>query len=83
MYLVDASPLIVLYRCFETLQVFCHGLKMCKCLGVVLPLFFLSIFPIFSIYFLPGLITIRIDTLWAQLLEFSTDHFETPHICSP
>ena len=31
----------------------------------------------------PGQITIRIDTLWAQLLlEFSTDHFETMHICS-
>ena len=27
--------------------------------------------------------TIRIDTLWAQLLlEFSTDHFELMHTCS-
>ena len=32
--------------------------------------------------FFPSCITIRIDTLWAQLLlEFSTDHFETMHIC--
>ena len=30
-----------------------------------------------------GWITIRIDTLWAQLLlEFSTDHFETMDTCS-
>ena len=28
-------------------------------------------------------ITVRIDTLWAQLLlEFSSDHFETMHTCS-
>ena len=35
------------------------------------------------LYFFPGSITIRIDTLWAQLLlEFSIDHFETMHTCS-
>ena len=37
------------------------------------------LFPLFR----PGLITIRIDTLWKQLLlQFSIDHFETMHTCS-
>ena len=35
------------------------------------------------IFFFSGQITIRIDTLWAQLLlEFSSDHFKTMHTCS-
>ena len=39
-------------------------------------------FNFFDLVF-PGLITIRIDTLWAQLLlEFSTDHFENMHTSS-
>ena len=45
-------------------------------------LYLLSIFSTFSTYFFPGSISIRIDILWAQLLEFSTGHFETVHTCS-
>ena len=41
---------------------------------------FLS-FLLFRLSFL-GQITIRIDTLWVQPLEFSTDNFETIHTCS-
>ena len=49
--------------------------------GVILPLFF-STFSTFLTWFFPGPITIGIDTLWAQLLiEVSTNHFETTHIC--
>ena len=50
---------------------------------VILPLFFINFFYFFDVVFFSGQITIRIDTLWAQLLlEFSTDHFETMHTCS-
>ena len=42
--------------------------------------YLLSTFFTFSIYLLPGSISIRIDTLKAQLLpQLSTDHFETVH----
>ena len=38
---------------------------------------------LFSTSFFPGPITIRLDTLWAQLLlEFSTNHFETNLTCT-
>ena len=38
--------------------------------------YFLSSFLLFLLSFFPGLISIRNDTLWAQLLlDFSTDHF--------
>ena len=44
-------------------------------------IFFYHFFYFFFPYFFPGPISIRIDTLWAQLLlEFSTDHSETMHI---
>ena len=51
-------------------------------------LFFFINFPLsrlsfFFFFFFSGQITIRIDTLWAQLLlEFSTDRFETMYPCS-
>ena len=42
------------------------------------PFILYHFFPTFSTQFLPGLIRILIDTLWAQLLlVFSTDHFQT------
>ena len=45
--------------------------------------FFFHFFDLVFFFFSSGPITIRIDTLWAQLLlEFSTHHFETMHICS-
>ena len=47
--------------------------------GVILQLFF---YQLFQLSFFSGQITVRIDTLWAQLIEFSTDHFETKHTCS-
>ena len=41
--------------------------------------FFINLFHFLTF---PGPISIGIDTLWAQLLlEFSTNHFETMHIC--
>ena len=41
------------------------------------PVIFINLFHFFDLVFS------RSDTLWAQLLlEFSTDHFETVHICS-
>ena len=44
--------------------------------------YFYQLFPLFLLSFFPGSISIRIDTLWAQLfLEFSSDHFETMHTC--
>ena len=56
--------------------------KKCIWFWVILPLFY-QLFSTFSTLFFPFSITIRIDTLWAQLLlEFSTDHFETMHTCS-
>ena len=71
---------------FETLQAF---LSWSKDLHLVLGLscyFFINFFHLvfFSgpMNFFLGLITFRIDTLWAQLLEFSTDRFETIHTCS-
>ena len=57
---------------------------MCVCFGGYPPInFFFIIFPLVStFYFSSGPITIGIDTLWAQIpLEFSTEHFETMHIC--
>ena len=51
-------------------------------LGLSSYYFFINFFHFFYLDF-PGLISIGIDTLWAQLLlELSTDHFETMHICS-
>ena len=45
--------------------------------------YFIHFFPLFGLSFFPGPISIGIDTLWAQLLlEFSTNRFETMHICS-
>ena len=49
--------------------------------------YFYQLFPpfffTFFFFFFPGPISIGIDTMWAQLLlEFSTNHFETMHICS-
>ena len=38
--------------------------------------FFVNFCIFFSTLCFPGSITIRLDTLWAQLLEFSTDHFK-------
>ena len=47
------------------------------------PVIFYQQFSTFSTEYFPGPISIRIDTLWAQiLLEFSTDHFETMNTCS-
>ena len=58
---------------------FCHGLKMCMCFWDYPPVIFYQLFPLFQ----HRQISIRIDTLWVQLiLEFSTDHFETIHTCS-
>ena len=38
-------------------------------------------FLFFDLVFFPGVVSIRIDTLWAKLLlEFSSDHFETMHV---
>ena len=47
------------------------------------PIIFYQLFPHFWLRLFPGPISIGIDTLWAQLLlEFSTNSFETMHICS-
>ena len=47
-------------------------------LGLSFHYFFINFLHFFD--FFSGLITIWIDTLWAQLLlEFFTDHFETTH----
>ena len=53
-------------------------------LGLSSGYFFYQLFLFFRLsFFSPGSITIRMDTLLAQLLiEFSTDHFETMHTCS-
>ena len=51
-------------------------------LGVSSHYFFINFSHFFDKFF-PGPISIGIDTLWAQLLlEFSTNHFGTMHICS-
>ena len=50
-------------------------------MGVFLPLVFIN--NIFLLIFFSGSLSFRINILWAQLLlELSTDHFETMHICS-
>ena len=51
----------------------------CSCaFGVMLPSFFINFFPLFFDIF-QVLISIRIDTIWVQLiLHFSTHHFYTP-----
>ena len=68
---------------FETLQVFCHGLKICIWFCGYHHVIFYQLFPLFRLSFFSGQITIRIDILWAQiLLEFSTDHLKTRHTCS-
>ena len=69
---------------FGTLQVF---LSWSEDVHLVLGLsshYYLSTFSNFyDLFFFSGPMTIRIDTLWEQLLlEFSTDHFETMHTCS-
>ena len=58
---------------------FLHGLKMCVCFWVIFSLFVIIFSHFFDLVF-PGPISIGKDTLC--LLEFSTDHFETMHICS-
>ena len=45
-------------------------------------LFFVNFFLLFRLRLFPGSVTIRIDTLWVKLLEFTTDHFETMRSCS-
>ena len=81
---MEATPLTVLSTLFETLQVF---LSYSENVHVVLSLssryFCYQPFPFFQLNCFPGQITIRIFTLWAQLLlEFSTDHFDTMHTWS-
>ena len=46
------------------------------------PIIFYQFYSTFVTYFVTGPVSSGIDTLWAQLLEFSTDHFEIMHICS-
>ena len=66
--------------------------KVCKCfyrgpedVHMLLELsskYFYTTFSTFLTFFFSDPISIRKDTLWAQLfLEFSTDHFETMHTC--
>ena len=69
--------------------VFCHGLKMCTWFWGYPPIVFINfshffnvVFLLFFFFFFSGPVTNRIVTLWAQLLEFFTDHFETAHTCS-
>ena len=49
---------------------FCHGLKMCIWFWCCSPIIILSTFSTFLTLFFAGQITIRIDTLWMQLLLF-------------
>ena len=89
---MDATPLTVFNRSFLNLQVF---LSCSEDVHLVLELssryffinFFFHIFDlvffVFFVFFLfSGHITIRIDTLLAQLLGFYIDNFETMHIWS-
>ena len=79
-----AQQLVQLYTALlETLQVI---LSWSEDVHLVLELsstyFFVNFFYFFDLVFSRP-ITIRIDTLWVQLLrEFSTNHFETMHTCS-
>ena len=50
-------------------------------LGLSSHYFLSALFHIFYLALFPGLISIGIDTLWSQLLEFSTNHFETMKLC--
>ena len=63
---------------FETMHTLSEDVRV----GLVLSYYFLSRFSTFSTYFFPGLISIRVDTLWVQLLLLPTDHFETMHTSS-
>ena len=59
-----------------------HGLNMCMWFWDYTPIIFYHFFTTFSTLFFSSQISVRIDTLWAQLLlGFSFDHFETMHIC--
>ena len=50
--------------------------------SIIFIIIIIHFFPLFQHCF-PGLISIRIHTLWAELpLQLSTDHFETIHTCS-
>ena len=70
-------------KLFETLQVFLSWSEDVHVVwGLSSHYFFINFFFIFSTKCFLGPITIRIDTLWAQLLlAFFTDHFETMHTC--
>ena len=71
-------PPIVFKLCILVL----HGLKMCMWFWDYPTFIFYQLFPPFDFVFSDP-ISIGIDTLWAQLLlQFSTNHFETIHICS-
>ena len=67
---------------FESLQVFLswsEDVHLVWGLGLSSRYFFLSTFPT---YFGLVFFQVRLLCVWAQLLEFSTDHFETMHTCS-
>ena len=56
-----------------------HGLKMCVWFRGYPPIIFYQLFHCFDLVFSRS--STGIDTLWVQLLEFFTNHFETMHIC--
>ena len=74
--------LLQLTNLFETLQVFLLWSEDVHRVWGLFSFYFVSIFPLTRFQLFSGQITFRIDSLRTQLLEFSTDHFETMHNCS-
>ena len=64
-------------NCFETLQMFLHGMKICMWFGYnAFVIFLLFLLCEHNLYFWHEMLSV--DTLWARLLlQFSTDYFET------
>ena len=80
---MGATPPRVFRQSFWNYKYLFNIVWMCVCgFRVILLLCFYQHFPLFSTYFFPGLISFKIDTLLAQLLQLSTDQFETMHTCS-
>ena len=67
--------------CLKLCRCFCHGLKMCmRLLGLSSHFLFINFFKLFLLSVFQ--VRLLLDTLWAKLLEFSIDHFETMHTYS-
>ena len=80
---MDVSHPTVFHPAFSNYAYLFCMVKSCACVSLDNPTIIFYQLLVLITFCFPGPIITGIDTLWVLLLlEFSTDHFETIHICS-